>query len=134
MRTFDWALFELYNDGHISYEEAIRNADSANELRLNIKLRSERGEPASAAAMSLSLDHMPTPEEEAAAKKEEELIERKSWRNNWSTNANLKLRNWPRRNRRSSRRLSLAITSRTSSCAEIVYAFCATRSISADTP
>jgi len=72
MRTFDWALFELYNDGHISYEEAIRNADSANELRLNIKLRSERGEPASAAATSLSLDHMPTPEEEAAAKKEEE--------------------------------------------------------------
>jgi twitching motility protein PilU len=72
MRTFDWALFELYNGGHISYEEAIRNADSANELRLNIKLRSERGEPASAAATSLSLDHMPTPEEEAAAKKEEE--------------------------------------------------------------
>ena len=72
MRTFDWALFELYNDGHISYEEAIRNADSANELRLNIKLRSERGEPASAAATSLSLDHMPTPAEEAAAKKEEE--------------------------------------------------------------
>jgi len=29
MRTFDWSLFELYNDGHISYEEAIRNADSA---------------------------------------------------------------------------------------------------------
>ncbi|HJV95688.1 MAG TPA: PilT/PilU family type 4a pilus ATPase, partial [Albitalea sp.] len=40
MRTFDWALFDLYNDGHIAYEEAIRNADSANELRLNIKLRS----------------------------------------------------------------------------------------------
>ena len=72
MRTFDWALFELYNDGHISYEEAIRNADSANELRLNIKLRSERGEPASAAGVSLSLDHMPTPAEEAAARKEEE--------------------------------------------------------------
>ncbi len=34
MRTFDWALFELYNDGHIGWEEAIRNADSANELRL----------------------------------------------------------------------------------------------------
>ena len=72
MRTFDWALFELYDAGHIAYEEAIRNADSANELRLNIKLRSKLGEPASAAAMSLSLDHMPTPEEEAAAKKEEE--------------------------------------------------------------
>jgi twitching motility protein PilU len=48
MRTFDWALFELYNDGHISWEEALRNADSANELRLNMKLRSKRGEPESA--------------------------------------------------------------------------------------
>ena len=47
MRTFDWSLFELYNDGHIGYEEAIRNADSANELRLNIKLKSKRGEPGS---------------------------------------------------------------------------------------
>jgi twitching motility protein PilU len=73
MRTFDWALFELYNDGHISYEEAIRNADSANELRLNIKLRSARGEPASASGMTLSLDHMPTPAEEEAAKKDEEI-------------------------------------------------------------
>ena len=45
MRTFDWALFELYNDGLIGYEEALRNADSANELRLNIKLKSPRGEP-----------------------------------------------------------------------------------------
>ncbi len=70
MRTFDWALFDLYNDGHIAYEEAIRNADSANELRLNIKLRSTRGEPASAASMSLSLDHMPTAEEEEAIRKE----------------------------------------------------------------
>jgi twitching motility protein PilU len=39
MRTFDWALFELYNAGHIGYKEAIHNADSANELRLNIKLK-----------------------------------------------------------------------------------------------
>jgi twitching motility protein PilU len=73
MRTFDWALFELYNDGHIAYEEAIRNADSANELRLNIKLRSARGEPASASTMTLTLDHMPTPEEEKAAREAEEL-------------------------------------------------------------
>ena len=50
MRTFDWSLFQLYNDGHISYEEAIRNADSANELRLAIKLKSQRGAPASADA------------------------------------------------------------------------------------
>jgi twitching motility protein PilU len=42
MRTFDGSLFELYNEGTISYEEAIRNADSANELRLNIKLNSTR--------------------------------------------------------------------------------------------
>jgi twitching motility protein PilU len=42
MKTFDWSLFELYNDGSISYDEAIRNADSANELRLNIKLNGTR--------------------------------------------------------------------------------------------
>ena len=41
MRTFDWALFELYSDGHISWEEAMRNADSANELRLNMKLKKQ---------------------------------------------------------------------------------------------
>ena len=63
MRTFDWALFELYNDGHISYEEAIRNADSANELRLNIKLRSPRGEPASTSGLSLSMHEEPTEEQ-----------------------------------------------------------------------
>jgi twitching motility protein PilU len=46
MKTFDYSLFELYNEGVISYEEAIRNADSANELRLNIKLSGSR-QPAS---------------------------------------------------------------------------------------
>jgi twitching motility protein PilU len=71
MRTFDWALFDLYNSGEIAYEEAIRNADSANELRLNIKLKSERGEPASASGMSLSFDKEPTPEEIEAIRKEE---------------------------------------------------------------
>jgi twitching motility protein PilU len=45
MRTFDGSLFELYNEGAISYDEAIRNADSANELRLNIKLNSTRPAP-----------------------------------------------------------------------------------------
>ena len=63
MRTFDWSLFELYNGGHISYEEAIRNADSANELRLNIKLKSQRGEPATAAGPDLSLHEYKSPEE-----------------------------------------------------------------------
>ena len=46
MRTFDWSLFDLYSNGLIGYDEAIRNADSANELRLNIKLNSERPAPA----------------------------------------------------------------------------------------
>jgi twitching motility protein PilU len=45
MRTFDWSLFELYDNGVIAYDEAIRNADSANELRLNIKLNSKRSPP-----------------------------------------------------------------------------------------
>ncbi len=45
MRTFDYSLFELYDAGVIAYDEAIRNADSANELRLNIKLNSKRTPP-----------------------------------------------------------------------------------------
>jgi len=48
MLTFDAALFDLYDEGAISYDEAIRNADSANELRLNIKLNSKRGAPTAA--------------------------------------------------------------------------------------
>jgi twitching motility protein PilU len=60
MRTFDWALFELYNDGLISFDEALRNADSANELRLNIKLKSPRGEPPPSAFMSLEIDEEPS--------------------------------------------------------------------------
>src|SRR5512139_888839 len=72
MRTFDWSLFELYNDGFISYEEAIRNADSANELRLNIKLKSKRGEPASATAgMELSLHEHKSPEQLEAERQAE---------------------------------------------------------------
>ena len=71
MRTFDWALFELYNEGLIGYEEAIRNADSANELRLNIKLKSRRGEPAAVAGLSLSLHEDPSPEEVETIRREE---------------------------------------------------------------
>ena len=48
MQTFDQALFELYNQGEISYEEALRNADSTNELRLQIKLKSNRQDNAPA--------------------------------------------------------------------------------------
>ncbi|HEY5019381.1 MAG TPA: PilT/PilU family type 4a pilus ATPase, partial [Steroidobacteraceae bacterium] len=42
MKTFDQALFDLYEQGAISYEDALRNADSKNELRLRVKLESKR--------------------------------------------------------------------------------------------
>jgi len=42
MKTFDQALFDLYEQGHISYEDALRNSDSKNELRLRVKLESKR--------------------------------------------------------------------------------------------
>ncbi len=38
MQTFDQSLFDLYEGGRISYEDALRNADSVNDLRLQIKL------------------------------------------------------------------------------------------------
>ena len=38
MQTFDQALFDLYEAGKIAYEDALRNADSLNDLRLQIKL------------------------------------------------------------------------------------------------
>ena len=38
MKTFDQSLFELYQSGEIDYEDALRHADSANEVRLKIKL------------------------------------------------------------------------------------------------
>ncbi|MBD8529253.1 MULTISPECIES: PilT/PilU family type 4a pilus ATPase [unclassified Massilia] len=41
MQTFDQALFDLYDADRISYEDALRNADSVNDLRLNIKLNSK---------------------------------------------------------------------------------------------
>ena len=41
MQTFDQHLFDLYESGDISYEDALRNADSMNELRLMIKLNSK---------------------------------------------------------------------------------------------
>jgi twitching motility protein PilU len=43
MQTFDQALFDLYEARKISYEDALRNADSVNDLRLNIKLNSKVG-------------------------------------------------------------------------------------------
>jgi twitching motility protein PilU len=42
MQTFDQALFDLYEANLVTYEDALRNADSVNDLRLQIKLDSER--------------------------------------------------------------------------------------------
>ncbi|MGX4642878.1 PilT/PilU family type 4a pilus ATPase [Massilia sp. SYSU DXS3249] len=58
MCTFDQALYELYNKGYISYDEAIRNADSANGLRLQIKLSGERREVEEGGAKASSLSMM----------------------------------------------------------------------------
>ena len=64
MQTFDQALFDLYDGSFISYEEAIRNADSTNELRLAIKLKSKKGEPTTSSRMALSIEEEVKPEEE----------------------------------------------------------------------
>jgi twitching motility protein PilU len=53
MQTFDQALYELYKTGKITYEDAINHADSANELRLMIKLGDSQGD---AGALTTSLD------------------------------------------------------------------------------
>jgi twitching motility protein PilU len=45
MKTFDQDIFDLYEAGKVSYEEAMRNADSKNELRLRIKLESKKDAP-----------------------------------------------------------------------------------------
>ena len=50
MQTFDQALFDLFESHSISFEDAIRNADSANDLRLQIKLNSQRARSTDLAA------------------------------------------------------------------------------------
>jgi twitching motility protein PilU len=57
MQTFDTALFKLYREGRISLDEALRNADSANNLRLKIKLADQSGNAVeSGGGFSLSLE------------------------------------------------------------------------------
>ncbi len=53
MQTFDQSLFDLYKAGSITYEDAINYADSANELRLMIKLGDSKGAGADSLAASL---------------------------------------------------------------------------------
>lgn len=57
MQTFDQSVYDLYKAGEISYEDALRNSDSTNEVRLMIKLGAEAGElPADAQVQSLELE------------------------------------------------------------------------------
>ncbi len=55
MQTFDMHLFDLYEGGQISYEDALRNADSVNELRLMIKLH---GKEAKDKDLSTGIEHL----------------------------------------------------------------------------
>ncbi|MEO8248996.1 MAG: type IV pili twitching motility protein PilT, partial [Burkholderiales bacterium] len=50
MQTFDQALFDLFEANAINYEDALRNADSLNDLRLQIKLNSQRAKNTDLAA------------------------------------------------------------------------------------
>ncbi|PLX77170.1 MAG: type IV pili twitching motility protein PilT [Azoarcus sp.] len=54
MQTFDQSLFDLYEEGMITYEDALRNADSVNDLRLQIKLNSKLGDK----DMSSGIQHL----------------------------------------------------------------------------
>ena len=55
MQTFDQALYDLYETNVITYEDALRNADSLNDLRLQIKLNSQR---AKASDLSAGTEHL----------------------------------------------------------------------------
>jgi len=50
MQTFDQALFDAFETSMITYEDALRNADSVNDLRLQIKLNSQRAKSVDLAA------------------------------------------------------------------------------------
>lgn len=63
MRTFDTALYHLYNEGKISLEETLKNADAENNLRLRIEL-GKKGDGSEDAFDGLSLVEEPVEEEE----------------------------------------------------------------------
>lgn len=56
MQTFDQSLFDLFESGRISYDDALRNADSVNDLRLNIKLNSKIAAPTQTQGRISTLD------------------------------------------------------------------------------
>jgi twitching motility protein PilU len=62
MQTFDQSLFGLYESGLISYEDALRNADSLNDLRLEIKLHGKEAKGRNVFSGIGNLDIVPTTE------------------------------------------------------------------------
>ncbi|ACL73990.1 PilT/PilU family type 4a pilus ATPase [Thioalkalivibrio sulfidiphilus] len=68
MQTFDQALFKLFEEGHITYEDALRNADSVNDLRLRIKLDSKRARQTNLMDEVAHLEVEETPEESGMLK------------------------------------------------------------------
>jgi twitching motility protein PilU len=50
MQTFDQSLFDLYEGNQVTLEDALRNADSLNDLRLQVKLHSQRARTSDLAA------------------------------------------------------------------------------------
>lgn len=68
MQTFDQALFLLFESGKISYEDALRNADSVNDLRLRIKLDSKRARTQNLLDEADGLEVQATPEESGLLK------------------------------------------------------------------
>ena len=66
MQTFDQALYVLFEAGKITYEDALRNADSMSELKLNIKLNSKRAQKDDGRPkVELSINHGASEEAEA---------------------------------------------------------------------
>ena len=66
MQTFDQSLFDLYEADLISYDDALRNADSVNDLRLQIQLNSKKNATAGSGSVldGLSLTEYAPPEAE----------------------------------------------------------------------
>ena len=73
MQTFDGHLFQLYQEGRISLDEALRNSDSPNNLRLKINLAPSAGSNTSKAPAASSLDGLSLIEEEEEEVLEEEM-------------------------------------------------------------
>jgi twitching motility protein PilU len=67
MQTFDQALVQLYRDGKISMEEALKNADSENTVRLTLKLSGDAPAANTSGGLSLELEAEEPDEEDAAA-------------------------------------------------------------------